>query len=136
MIHATSEPMMQSAINTLKIVLLFALTLTSIQSFGQENTPKDSLFVVTYTTGPAWDFEKSPNDQPYFSEHSKHLSTLRKNGTIKLGARSGEKGIIVFSAKTLKEAKEIINSDIAIVNSLFETDIQAFNVFYPGCVER
>ncbi|MCB0491701.1 MAG: hypothetical protein KDC93_04715 [Cyclobacteriaceae bacterium] len=120
----------------MKIVLLFALTLTSIQSFGQENTPKDSLFVVTYTTGPAWDFEKSPNDQPYFSEHSKHLSTLRKNGTIKLGARSGEKGIIVFSAKTLKEAKEIINSDIAIVNSLFETDIQAFNVFYPGCVER
>ncbi|MFZ1805579.1 MAG: hypothetical protein WAU36_00065 [Cyclobacteriaceae bacterium] len=128
--------MMQSAINTLKIVFLLLLTLTSSQSFSQENVQQDSLFVVTYTTGPAWDFEKTPNDQRYFSDHSQHLSALRKNGTIKLGARAGEKGIIVFSAKTFKEAIEIINNDIAIVHGLFETDIQAFNVFYPGCVER
>ncbi|MEQ8361235.1 MAG: hypothetical protein RIF39_14400 [Cyclobacteriaceae bacterium] len=116
-------------------LLLFAL-ITGFYAFGQDTHPGDSLFIVTYTTGPAWDFEKSPNDQPYFTEHSKHLSTLRKNGTIKLGARSGEKGIIIFSARTLMEAREIINSDIAIVNALFETDIQRFNVFYPGCVER
>jgi uncharacterized protein YciI len=119
-----------------KWALLFLTLIASLYSFGQDTNEMDSLFIVTYTTGPAWDFEKSPNEQPYFSEHSKHLSTLRKNGTIKLGARSGEKGIIVFSAKTMIEAKEIINSDDAIVNGLFETDIQGFNVFYPGCVER
>jgi len=109
---------------------------TSGASFAQEDVKQDSLFVVTYTTGPSWDFEKLPNEQTYFSEHSQHLSDLRKNGTIKLGARAGEKGIIVFSAKTFKEARAVINNDIAIVNGLFETDIQVFNVFYPGCVER
>lgn len=122
--------------STLKIVLVFGLMFTSGASFAQEDVKQDSLFVVTYTTGPSWDFEKLPNEQTYFSEHSQHLSDLRKSGTIKLGARAGEKGIIVFSAKTFKEARAVINNDIAIVNGLFETDIQVFNVFYPGCVER
>lgn len=136
MTHVILERMMQNATKGGKAILIVVLLLTTIPSLAQEHLEKDSLYVVTYTTGPAWDFEKSPNDQPYFSEHSQHLSSLRKSGTIKLGARAGEKGIIVFSAKSLLNAREIINNDIAIVNGLFKTDIQAFNVFYPGCVER
>lgn len=136
MIHVILEPMMQSATNGSKAIFLVVLLVIAIPSFAQDHPEKDSLYMVTYTTGPSWDVEKSPNDQPYFSDHSKHLSALRKDGTIKLGARAGEKGIIVFSAKSLLEAKAIINDDIAVVNGLFETEIQPFNVFYPGCVER
>lgn len=119
-----------------QITVLSILLLNCFISFGQQAASPDSLYIVTYTTGPAWDQAKSPNNQLYFSEHSKHLSALRKNGTIKLGARAGDTGLIVFTSKTLAEAKEIINNDIAIVNGLFVTDIQKFNVFYPGCVER
>lgn len=103
---------------------------------GQEVSAQDSLFMVSYTIGPAWDTTRPPNEQVHFSEHSKHLSALRKNGIIKLGARAGEKGIIIFTASTYAAAQDIINSDIAIVNGLFNTDIQRFNVFYPGCTEK
>lgn len=116
-------------------ILTLGLLISSV-SFAQQVTPSDSLFIVTYSTGPAWDHKKAPNDQFYFSEHSQHLSALRKNGTIKLGARAADKGIIVFSSKTFAEAKQIVNNDIAIINGLFVTDIQKFNVFYPGCIER
>jgi len=136
MIHVILERMIQSATNGGKAIFLIVLMGIAIPSFAQEHPVKDSLYLVTYTTGPSWDIEKSPNDQVYFSDHSKHLAELRKNGTIKLGARAGEKGIIVFSAKTLQKAREIINNDIAIINGLFETEIQPFHVFYPGCVDR
>ncbi|MEP2670111.1 MAG: hypothetical protein ABJH04_14005 [Cyclobacteriaceae bacterium] len=136
MTHAISEPMMLNVTKGVRTILIALLLLLTIPSFSQENHQNDSLFIVTYTTGPAWDFDKTPNDQLYFSDHSQHLSALRKNGTIKLGARAGEKGIIVFSAKTLQKAREIINNDIAIINGLFRTEIQPFNVFYPGCIER
>ena len=119
-----------------KLILLLLIFSFPVFSFAQENQPKDSLYIVTYTTGPAWDHSKAPGEQTHFSDHSKHLSSLRKEGVIKLGARAAEKGIIVFVARSMTHAKEIINSDVAIAGGLFETDIQKFNVFYPGCVER
>ncbi len=60
----------------------------------------DSLFIVTYTAGSTWDPAKKPNEQPYFKEHSANLSSLRKSGSIKFGARYAEKGIIVIAAKS------------------------------------
>ncbi|MEQ8425208.1 MAG: hypothetical protein RIA63_10900 [Cyclobacteriaceae bacterium] len=94
------------------------------------------IILFALAIGPGWDHSKTPNEQPHFATHSKHLSALRKDGVIKMGARAGEKGIIIFSAKTIDAAKEIINNDIAVQEGLFVTDIQKFNVFYPGCVER
>ncbi|HNR75090.1 MAG: hypothetical protein UZ12_BCD005002628 [Bacteroidetes bacterium OLB12] len=100
-----------------------------------QNQP-DSLYIVTYTTGPAWDVNKQPNEQQWFKEHSANLSTLRKEGIIKAGARYADKGIIVVTAKTLNSAKQIIFADAAIVNKLFVADVQKLNVFYEGCLER
>ena len=120
----------------MKIILFSIAVSISTMATAQDQPSKDSLYVVSYTTGPSWDQTKPPNEQTHFATHSKHLSTLRKEGVIKMGARAGEKGIIVFSAKTYEAAKEIINGDMAIKEGLFNTDIQKFNVFYPGCVER
>ncbi len=120
----------------IKIILTVFSTMLSIGAMAQDVAPKDSLFVVYYTTGPAWNHEKGPADQTHFADHSKHLSTLRKEGVIKLGARAGEKGIIIFAAKSYIHAQEIINSDTAVGKGLFNADIQRFNVFYAGCVER
>lgn len=73
----------------------------------------DSLFIVTYTTGTAWDVAKQPQEQPWFKEHSANLSKLRKDGIIKAGARYADKGIIVIAAKTMASAKELIFADAA-----------------------
>lgn len=116
------------------LLLFFALT-SSGPLLARQQAP-DSLFVVTYTTGSTWSTTKSPGEQPYFKEHSAHLSQLRKNGVIKMGARYGDKGIIVIAAASLLKAKELIEADQAIQNKLFTAEVQKFNVFYEGCVER
>lgn len=100
-----------------------------------QNQP-DSLYIVTYTTGSAWDLTKQPQEQPWFKEHSANLSKLRKDGIIKAGARYSDKGIIVVTAKSLIAAKEIIFADAAVTNKLFVADVQKLNVFYEGCLER
>ena len=116
---------------------LFIILLLAVAGSGNaQEIKKDSLFMVSYVTGPSWDLTKPPNAQPHFEAHSKHLSTLRKNGVIVFGARAGEEGIIIFSASTFEAAQELINNDVAVMNGLFKTDIQKLNVFYSGCIEK
>ena len=121
----------------MKITLIVIAMVVAVAAHGQtESKPIDSLYIVTYTTGSAWDKSKGPNDQPQFKEHSSRLSQLRKDGVIKFGARYGEKGSIVIAAKNIQTAKDIINADVAVVNKLFSADIQKLNIFYDGCLER
>lgn len=121
----------------MKSIVLFML-LMGLSSVGlhAQSTAPDSLYIVTYTTGSLWDKAKAPQDQPYFKEHSATLARMRKEGVIKLGARYADKGIIVIHARTLAAAKELIHTDAAVTNQLFSADIQKFNLFYEGCVER
>ena len=79
---------------------------------------------------------KGPNEQPYFKEHSARLGQLRKDGVIKAGARFGEKGLIVITATSLIAAKEIIVADVAVINKLFNAEVEKLNIFYDGCLER
>lgn len=120
----------------MKITLIILTLLLSFPCYSQSQTkPVDSLYIVTYTTGTAWDHSK-PADQPYFKEHGARLGQLRKDGVIRFGARHGDKGSIVIVAKNLNEAKEIVNADVAVINKLFNADIQRLNIFYEGCLER
>jgi len=112
------------------------LTLLLSMTYLAQGQSTDSLYAVTYTTGLAWDMNKSPNDQQYFKEHSARLSQLRKDGIIKAGARFGAKGLIVISAKSLSAAKEIVLADVAVINKLFVAEVEKMNVFYDGCLEQ
>jgi uncharacterized protein YciI len=96
----------------------------------------DSLYVVTYTTGSAWDFSKSPSEQPYFKEHSARLGQYRKSGAIKFGGRFGEKGLIVVAMPSWASAQQWLNEDPAVVNKLFKAEMEPLNIFYPGCLEN
>jgi len=115
------------------LLFLLAMVLTG---FVYAQSPPDSLYIVTYTTGSAWDASKQPNEQSWFKEHSANLSKLRKDGIIKAGARYADKGIIVVTAKSLIAAREVIFADTAVMNKLFVADVQKLNVFYEGCLER
>lgn len=113
-----------------------ALVLCTQVTFAQQTSPVDSLYIVTYTTGPKWDHAKVPHEQLYFTEHSANLGKLRKEGVIKAGARYAEKGIIFIKAPSLVAAREIIFADQAVVNQLFVADVQKLIVFYDGCIDR
>jgi hypothetical protein len=119
----------------MKTILLLMFTGVSAHVAAQQPAA-DSLYIVTYVTGTAWDTAKPPHEQPYFKEHSANLSKLRKEGVIKAGARYAEKGIIFISATSLQHAQEIIFSDQAVINKLFIADVERLNVFYDGCIEK
>lgn len=117
--------------------LLVTLILLAFTSNGQ-STPAstDSLYIVTYTTGAAWDQSKKPNEQPHFKEHGARLGQLRKDGVIKFGARYSDKGMIVIAAANYTAAQAIVQADVAVQNRLFNADVQRLNIFYDGCLER
>jgi hypothetical protein len=113
--------------------LTLILFLIACELNAQSTQKSDSLYIVTYTTGPSWDANKKPSEQAYFKEHSANLSKWRKEGIIQLGARYSDKGIIILKAPSLLVAKELVLRDEGVLYKLFEADIQKFNVFYPGC---
>ena len=115
----------------------FVLMVVSTWSLAQSSQPPaDSLFIVTYTTGPSWDHAKGPGEQPHFKEHSANLGSWRKQGIIKFGARYGDKGIIFLSAASGTAARTLVLGDPAVVNKLFNADIQKLSPFYFGCIEK
>jgi uncharacterized protein YciI len=119
----------------MKITVIIAVLFCSRLALAQDVKP-DSLYIVTYTTGPSWDVAKLPGEQPYFKEHSANLGKLRKDGVITAGARYGDKGIIFIKASSLQAAKEIVFADQAVASKLFNADVQKLNVFYDGCIEK
>ncbi len=64
----------------MKKIILSLLVLAGIVVKGYSQA-KDSLYIVTYTTGPLWTMEKQPYEQPYFKEHGARLGQLRKDGS-------------------------------------------------------
>ena len=118
------------------MILILILLFISIPGKSQDQPVTDSLFVVIFTTGPAWDAAKPPGEQPNFKEHSANLGRLRKEGVIKLGGRYADKGMIIFSANSTAAAKAMIDSDPGVASKLFNADLQKLNMFYFGCLEK
>lgn len=120
----------------MRILLLSIIACTLFTSAQGQPQMADSLYIVTYTTGSTWDNAKNAGEQIHFKEHSMNLSSWRKSGIIKFGARYADKGIIVITAATMQEAASLITSDPAVRNKLFSADIQKLNVFYDGCIDK
>jgi len=118
------------------ICLIFFMTAFVTVVFSQDTTKTDyEYFIVLYTVGENWDTTKQAYEQPYFKEHSTHLSELRKAKKIEIGGRYSDSGMILLKAKDETEAKTIIFNDTAIKNKTFKAEIFAFDTFYKGCVE-
>lgn len=119
------------------IFLTLISTLFTVSVFSQGTTNKDSCeyFVVLYTIGENWDTTRQAHEQPYFKEHSLHLSALRKSKKISIGGRYSDTGMIILNAKDENEAKTLITKDAAVQNKIFKAEIFLFNPFYNGCIE-
>lgn len=93
------------------------------------------LFAAEITVGPNWDGSKAPHEQAFFQEHSANLKHLRDEGHIVMGARYSDKGLIIFSTRSIEDVKVLMDQDPAMTAGTFVYEVHAFNVFYPGLLE-
>ena len=101
-----------------------------------EGAGTETLFVLHYSTGPAWIQDRPFLDQSYAAEHSRNLSRLRDEGMILVGARYADRGMLVLRAVDEAVVREQIEMDPMVAESVFVYDVYPLSVFYEGCVER
>jgi hypothetical protein len=120
---------------TLTAALAVAGCLTSL-ALAQIPAPAtpSPLYAAIFKTGPKWDAAKPPNEQAFFREHSANLAKLRVAGTIVMGARYADIGLVVVTAATEADARKLFDGDPSIVAGTFALDVHRFSVFYPGFV--
>jgi hypothetical protein len=97
--------------------------------------PEPRLYAVEVRTGATWDRAKPAHEQAFFSDHSAHLRRLRGAGHIVLGARYGDKGLLVFSARAAADVKALMEQDPSMKAGTFSYELHDFNVFYPGTLQ-
>lgn len=121
------------------LVTALAALAASAQGQGQgqalASEPQGLLYAVEIKTGPAWDSVKPAQEQPHFREHSANLKRLRDQGSLVLGARYADKGLVVLQAGSEQEAHAMMQADLSIQNRVFAYELHDFNVFYGGTVQ-
>ena len=97
--------------------------------------PELPLFAIEIKTGPKWDTSKPPQEQAFFREHSSNLRRLREAGSLIVGARYSDKGLVIVAAATLVEARAMMDSDPSVAAGTFAVEVHPFNVFYSGALQ-
>lgn len=113
---------------------VWAQTPVQAPSLTSIPVPAQRLFAVEITTGAKWDASKPFNQQAFAKEHSAHLKKLRDEGIISMGARYGEKGLIVVKAGDENTARALVAADPSMQNETFKFTLHEMRVFYPGQV--
>ena len=110
---------------------------TLAQSIGSApvGEVQGKLFAVEFKTGPRWVASKQFHEQEHFREHSANLRKLREQGNLVLGARYGDKGLIVLAAESESAARAMIEQDPSVQNGIFSYELHPFSVFYGGNVQ-
>jgi uncharacterized protein YciI len=103
---------------------------------SQPSSPIDSrpLFAIEVRVGPKWDSSKAPHEQAMFREHSANLKRLRDAGSLIMGARYSNIGLIILAADSEASARAMIDADPSIAAGTFTYAIHPFSVFYSGTV--
>ena len=89
-----------------------------------------TVFVVHFSTGPAWQADVPPMEQDSFREHSANLRRLREQGDILFGARYGAYGMIFLQSDSIETATAELDGDPGVVAGIFVYQIEPMNIFY------
>lgn len=89
-------------------------------------------FLVVFSVGPGWIVGRPPGEQPSFREHGQNLKRLRDAGSIVLGARYADKGMIVLRAESEAAARAELEADPGVRSGIFTFDLNELRVFYDG----
>ena len=116
----------------LRPLTLIALFTLNVLAQPANPPPAPRLYAVRLSKGPAWDEAKSPNDQAGMKEHSANLARLRRDGTLVLGARFGELGLLVFREPDEANVTKRMAGDPTFLNGVFKVQIDVFAPFAHG----
>ena len=115
--------------------MLFVQLVSAAVALAQAPSPVAApprLFAVRLSTGPGWDAAKSPNDQAGMKEHSANIARLRREGTLVLGARFGELGLLVLRVPDEAAVHAQFAPDPAVTKGVFKVQIDVFSPFAHG----
>ncbi|MDM4768093.1 YciI family protein [Pelomonas sp. SE-A7] len=93
------------------------------------------LFAVEFRTGPGWDKNKPYQEQAEVRAHSANLKKLRDQGSLVMGARYGEVGLVVLAAENEAAAHEMVRQDPSVKAGTFAYQLNEFSVFYGGTLQ-
>lgn len=96
--------------------------------------PRERLYLVIFSLGPAWVAGKPPGEQSAFREHGQNLKRLRDADRIALGARYADKGMIVLRSESEAAARSEIAADPGVRAGIFTFELNELVPFYSGYV--
>ena len=73
------------------------------------------------------------NEQPGFSEHSANIKRLTDTQALVIGARYGDKGLLVVTAPDEAGARGHFSADPMVAKDVFRADVHPFSTFKHGC---
>lgn len=117
------------------LTLLWLLMLAWPAVVLAADASSDPLFLVELTTGPAWDEQLEAGQQSGFAEHSANMQQWRADGRIQLGARAGERGVLLMQAPDAATLSRWLDADPGVERGLFVYRLTAMSVFYPWPAE-
>ena len=124
----------------IRVLFLLAMLASPIpaveaqEAKAPEVKPELPLFIVHFTTGPAWVEGKPFGEQLHARDHSANLQRLRGRGSILIGARYGDTGMLILRAESEEQARAEIDQDPAVRSGIFKYTLSELRPFYNGCV--
>jgi len=94
----------------------------------------DSLWALSFTTGPGWQQDLAPGAQDGFGSHSRNLARLRATGRILVGGRFAEFGLMLVRAASESEVRRMLEPDSSLAAGTFRVAIAPWRTVYPGTV--
>jgi uncharacterized protein YciI len=119
---------------TAMALMLIALASGWPARADQSPAPQLPLFAVEITVGSRWDASKPAQDQAFFREHCANLKRLRDLGSLVMGARYSDKGLVVLAAENEVAARAMMDADPSVAAGTFKYAVHPMNVFYAGTV--
>ena len=128
-----------------RIVWLLLLLAAASISTGASTTGGDlpdasqqpaQLFAVRFRPGSAWIDSKSASDQTGFAAHSANLQRLRREGSLVLGGRFADVGLIVVKAADPTAARVLFATDPTIGSDVFSIQIDPWSTIFAGCTDE
>lgn len=114
----------------LAIAALLASSCAAEESQEAEPASKARLFAAEIHVGENWDTGKAPQEQAYFAEHSANIKRLREAGSMRLGARYSDKGLIVLIADSEQDARVMLDQDPSFAAGTFQYQLYPFSPFH------
>jgi uncharacterized protein YciI len=118
----------------LVVVCLIFVAGVAVGARAASQAPK--LFAVELTRGPSWDTSKSAGEQPGFSEHSANIKRLTDTQALVIGARYGDKGLLIITAADEAAARAHFALDPMVARNVFRAEVAAFSAFKHGCTNQ